>query len=421
VAREHASSPGSSSLDVLPYLLDALDAASRAAGGDARSEAERHVLEGEAHGWMGETERAADAFGRADLVALEPAEARRVRELLAHTLYGLGRFAESAAAYEAAGSARGAATAWTAAREGEKALAAYAPLLRGAPGDAALLDEVVRAARYAGVEARLAALLAEADGAALDGPGRAAWLRARGRLAEALGEPAAAEEHLRRAAEADPADVDALLDLGRVRLLVAPPPGERPADRAVAAWLEALRRRPDDARVASLLWEQAGADYRNAWRSPEALQRTLRVQRAIVDHAPEDGEGAALLGLAWANLGNTLRIAGDHEGARAAYDRARALEPTDPLVPSDRGLSLSALGDEAGALADFEEAIRLDPGFEPARQNAARVLWRMGRDAEALAHLSAAARAARADGYNHQKKQLKMDRAWRTTHVPRWR
>jgi Flp pilus assembly protein TadD len=38
------------------------------------------------------------------------------------------------------------------------------------------------------------------------------------------------------------------------------------------------------------------------------------------------------LGSAWINLGNALAQKGDYHGARAAYQKAQAVDPTDPRV-----------------------------------------------------------------------------------------
>ncbi|MFV1959078.1 MAG: tetratricopeptide repeat protein, partial [Planctomycetota bacterium] len=212
--------------------------------------------------------------------------------------------------------------------------------------------------------------------------------------------------------DAGRADAEAgtpLLALGRVILSAAPPGDEDARDEAVHAWLEALGRQPRDARVQALLWDQAGRDYGRAWRSDRALGRSLRIQEALVEASPDDV-------LAWANLGNTRRVAGHLEAALQAYDAARRLDPGDAAVASDRGLVLSALGRKDEALAAFEDAAQLDPAYTAARQNAARLLWLRGKDDEAAHHLAAALRQVRSMGEGPGLYRFLLDRTWRTRH-----
>ncbi|MHC5009721.1 MAG: hypothetical protein ACYTG6_02095 [Planctomycetota bacterium] len=413
IARENMQSLQASSVQVLPYLLDALDAA-RAAGDDVDVQARRRHLEAESRYWMGDLDLAAAAWEATAFDDLPEGEARRARELWGHALYGLGRHAEAAAAFRAAGNQRAEASAWSAAGDGEKAIGAYAPLLRAMPGDRTLLDEAFRAARFAGAEETLAKLLAGLDTNDLEGADRAVLLVTRARVAAAMGEVRAALNLLEVAATADPASAEPLMLWGSLRLdAPASEPGD-PMDEAVDAWIRALERDPTHAQAASALWITAGNDYGSAWRSPDALARSLRAQRAIVEHVPRGNPDWEGLGLAWSNLGNTLRIAGLLEEALEAYDRAVEAEPYDPTIRSDRGLVLSALGRDDDALAAFEAAIDLDAAFEPARQNAARAHWRAARDAEAEAHLAAALESARATGRGAMRYRFLIDRVART-------
>jgi tetratricopeptide (TPR) repeat protein len=58
---------------------------------------------------------------------------------------------------------------------------------------------------------------------------------------------------------------------------------------------------------------------------------------------------------------NRLRIAGELEAAREAYDRAILAEPAEPKAYLGRGLVSLLMDDTAGALADFQQVVRLDP------------------------------------------------------------
>ncbi len=405
VARSHMSGGGAASVQVLPYLLDALDAAALAGDGEETRDEKRAVM-GEARYWMGELEEAAELLATVDQAALDPMRAQRTAELLAHALYASGRFEDAARAFESAGNVRGAASAWSAARRGDETVKAYEVLLRSGAADARLLHEALTAARYADAEAELAQVLASLD---VDESTRAAWLAVRGQLAAAVGEYEAAVGLLESAAEADPSSPDALYALGQVVLAAPGDDADVKADRAAAAWLAALGRAPGDERVLAALWDQSGRDYAMAWRSPPALARSIRMQRAIVEAHPDDG-------LAWGNLGNTLRVAGRLEDALAAYDRSKALEASDPVIASDRGLVLSALGRKDAALEAFLAAAALDPDHDAAWQNAARLYWRMGRDDEASRALAEGLRCLRSAGRSAGRYRFLLDRAWRTSH-----
>ena len=274
-----------------------------------------------------------------------------------------------------------------------------------APGlDGALIEEAVAAARYAGAQAELAGVLATLD---VPDDLRAVWLTARGRLAAALGEHDDALAFLEAAADADPASAAPLYELGQVLLAGPGDDAQTKADAAAGVWLEALQRAPNDERVLAVLWDQAGRDYATAWRSPRALARSIRLQQGIVEAQPDDG-------LAWGNLGNTLRVAGRLEEALAAYDRAHALEGSDPVLASDRGLVLSALGRKDEALDAFLAAAALDPEYDAAWQNAARLQWRAGRDDEAAASLGKGLWSMRRAGKGAGRYRFLLERTWRT-------
>jgi len=402
IARANAAAGQSRWIEVVPYLEDTIAEAEQAEG-DGVVAVRRQALVGEARYLMGEPEAAVAAWSGIDLSPLGAQEAARLEDLDARALYDLGRFDESAAAFERAGNVRGAASALAAARKGPEAVAAYAKLLAADPTDETLLEEAVAAARYASAEAELAGALSDLE---VDETARAPILVARAQLAEASGAMDAAERLAVAATEADPAAARPWRELGRIRLLTAGGDDDR-LDEAIGALLESLRRAPADDGLVRLLWDVAGRDYTLLWRSSRAAARTLRVQQALVDASPEDE-------LALANLGNTLRLMGRADEAVEAYDRAVALAPYDPAILSDRGLALSGRGDAKAALAAFEAAVEADPDFDAARQNAARQHWLAGRDDEAAAHLGEAERRTRAVGGNWMRYRFLLDRVYRT-------
>jgi tetratricopeptide (TPR) repeat protein len=406
LARRNAASGTGRWIEIVPYLQDAVTEAAEGAA-EERLRGRRLAVVGEARRLLGEPEAAAEAFGGLHAGDLPEAEAARVADLHARVLYDLGRFEEAARAFDRAGNARGVASAWAAARNGPEAVAVYARLLRDAPGDPALLQEAVAAARYAGAEAELAGALSDLD---VEGTARAPVLVARALLAESGGAPEAAERLARTATEADPALARAWYELGRLRLVSAGGSDDR-LDAAIDALVEALARAPFDEALVRLLWDVAGRDYALLWRSPRAGARSVEVQRALVEATPEDE-------LAWANLGNTLRVTGRLEEAVEAYDRALALEDGDPAILSDRGLALSALGRHEAAQEAFQAAVRVDPDFDAAHQNAARQHWLAGRDDDAARHLAEAERRTRAAGGNWLRYRFLLDRVYRTGRRP---
>lgn len=402
IGRTKAASPWARWIEVGPYLEDAEAQASRAEGDEA-TQGRRRAVVGEARYWLGKMEPAVAAWDGIQEGDLPPLEARRIADLKARALYDLGRYDEAVVAFEGAGNLRGTACALAAARRGPETIRAYGRLLATSPGDEDLLAEALTAARYTGAEIELAGVLADLE---VEGNARAAVLVTRGLLAEATGAFDAARRLLSAAAEADPEAARPRHELGRLGLRQAG--GDHDAlDAAVGELLQALVRDPEDANLVALLWDLAGQDYAAAWRSERALARTLRIQTALTVAAPDDG-------LTWANLGNTLRVAGRLEEALGAYDRALEAEPGDAAIVSDRGLVLSGMGRFAEALRSFEEATQLDPDLVAARQNAARRHWRAGQGPEALAQLAEAEVRTRFIGGDWMRYRFLLDRVYRT-------
>jgi tetratricopeptide (TPR) repeat protein len=398
VARENLESGGATAARVVPYLDDALASAGRAVEEGFRARRTRVV--GEAHYWRGDLEEAVRILGAPGAEPAIDAASRRSLEILAHALYRLSRWSESADAFRRAGNLRGEASAWAAAREGGKAAEIHRRLLEQNPGDAALLAEAVQAARFTGAQRALADALATIPAS---GPVLARFTHARGVLLRDLGDPSA-EALFADAAAADPAWSAPLVEGARGLLLAGS------GDGAADALIEAMHRDPSDSAARDLAWYQAGRDYTagtSGGASPAILARAVRLLEALVASDPEDP-------LAWANLGNARRLAGDAEGAVEAYDRARELASSDASVLSDRGLALVSAGRDGEALAAFEEAAAADRSATAPRQNAARILWRAGGHDRAEGHLEAAAKAAHAEGGNAMSYRFLFDRSWRT-------
>ncbi|KAF9229619.1 TPR-like protein [Gyrodon lividus] len=61
--------------------------------------------------------------------------------------------------------------------------------------------------------------------------------------------------------------------------------------------------------------------------------------------------------------GNTHMSAKKHSLAIDSYDKAIALDPTNPVYFSNRAAAYSSKGDHASAVLDAEKAIEVDPSF----------------------------------------------------------
>jgi tetratricopeptide (TPR) repeat protein len=95
------------------------------------------------------------------------------------------------------------------------------------------------------------------------------------------------------------------------------------------------------------------------------------------------------------NLGRLLHEAGELAGAEARYRRALASAGQEAVAAFNLGVLLEDRGKDAAALEAYGRALRSDPSLADAHLNASRVLERMGRRAEALRHLGAFRRLSR--------------------------
>jgi tetratricopeptide (TPR) repeat protein len=402
-AEERMKAGPALSIDVVPFLKDAL-AALDAAGDAADVAAPRAFLRGKAH-WLLDDPAAARTALASPLLATD----RRSADLRARIAYAAGDFASAAAEFEKSGNPHAAATAWYAAKDG-RAVDAYVALLRANPGDEALLEEALGAARTTKRAGDLERALASIEPAASV---RAAWLVARGRLADADGRPDDALARFREAAAADPEDPRPLVRQADLRWSRSP---DDPVavEEAVRALLDALTKAPDDRNARWVLEAIAAREAGGAaalWPDRTRLDRAIAVYEALVKADPGDAD-------AFANLGNARRLAGEPEAAIAAYDRGVEANPHNPLVWNDRGLALLAAGRDDDALASFEKAASVDPSAISPRQNAARLLWLRGDYAAASRHLLAATRTARATTGSPMLYRFLLDRVERARARP---
>lgn len=136
---------------------------------------------------------------------------------------------------------------------------------------------------------------------------------------------------------------------------------EHPRALLLAADL-ALDREEGDEAMALLEQLDAVAPESGPVHNRIGLAHELRGELAEAEDAYRHATTLDRLGHdPWINLGRVLRVAGDHEGARAAFDGAVERAPSDPDALLGRGLTRAATGELAMAVEDFRRAAELAP------------------------------------------------------------
>jgi tetratricopeptide (TPR) repeat protein len=107
----------------------------------------------------------------------------------------------------------------------------------------------------------------------------------------------------------------------------------------------------------------------------DAYRRALALDPTLVD--------------ACVNLGRILHEAGDAREAVRLYEQALERSPEDPIVHFNLALALEDVDAVDAALAHYQRALALDPDFADAHYNLAGLCELAGRKAEALRHYHA--------------------------------
>jgi tetratricopeptide (TPR) repeat protein len=123
---------------------------------------------------------------------------------------------------------------------------------------------------------------------------------------------------------------------------------------------------------------------------------TLAVKELRAAVAQDDAFGPG-----HAELGRTLLLAGDPDGALVSLRRASALLPDDAEVHSALGGALLAVGKKDESLAPLQRAAALDPGRAERHGNLGTVLLLMGRVADAVKEYELQVRIAGNDARAH--------------------
>ena len=105
-----------------------------------------------------------------------------------------------------------------------------------------------------------------------------------------------------------------------------------------------------------------------------------------------DSESLNNVAIAYNNRGNALRALNRFDEAKADYDNAILLAPSDPFPYRNRGVTYGLLGDYAAALADFDRAIVLAPKYASAYLGRAFALEQLGNRQAAAADFAKAAK-----------------------------
>jgi serine/threonine protein kinase/Flp pilus assembly protein TadD len=139
---------------------------------------------------------------------------------------------------------------------------------------------------------------------------------------------------------------------------------KKDVDEAVAAYLEAIRLKPDDTLPQDNLG-QALKELGNL--NKEDLDGMIATRREAIRRKPDDAVAHTALGIA-------LRSKGDRDGAITAFREAVRLQPGNVAGHRNLGNTLQEKGDLDGALAAFREAVRLRPDSASAQIDLSAIL-----------------------------------------------
>ena len=138
------------------------------------------------------------------------------------------------------------------------------------------------------------------------------------------------------------------------------------AGRAVRDWARVEPDRPAPHRTAARIYEDMGA-------------LSMAIDSAVreTERAPSDGG-------AWERLGRLRLRAFDREGARAALEQARSIEPSEQGL-LDLALVCNLMGDTGAEVSACEQATKLAPESAAAWSRLAHALARTDRASECIA------------------------------------
>jgi len=186
----------------------------------------------------------------------------------------------------------------------------------------------------------------------------------RGLALAALGQIDEAAAHYERALALKADYVEALSNLGNLRLM------QGRGEEAIGLHKRALAHNPDYAEGQMNL----GNALREQGKPGEAVTRYERAIALRPDYAE-----------ALSNLGNALHDLGKHAAARASYERALALRPDFAEARTNLGNVLHEMGELDAAIEALERASALRPDYAEAQNGLGLVLDKKGDYAKAIA------------------------------------
>lgn len=189
-------------------------------------------------------------------------------------------------------------------------------------------------------QGRAEAAAAQARGLVQSFPRSATLQTILGMASATVGDLAGAEAGFRSAATLNPADADALSNLGNTLQRQG-----RTAE-AIESHRKALEIRPD--------FPEASNNLGNALRQDGEPEAAAEAYRRAFARRPDYIDARI-------NLSNALKDMGDVEGAEACLRRALELRPDHVALLKNLGLALADLGRFAEAEAAYRHALALDP------------------------------------------------------------
>jgi tetratricopeptide (TPR) repeat protein len=181
---------------------------------------------------------------------------------------------------------------------------------------------------------------------------------------EARGQPYAAIEHFRRAAEAEPTFAEAHNNIGVVLLDTGYPA------QAIPEFRQAVKINP--------VYPAAHFNLGNALKQAGILPEAIDEYRAALKLSPADPE-------VHNNLADALLQSGQVPAAYDEYAAALKCDPNYAQALYNWGVALLKSGDVATAIGHFEQAVSLDPNYVEAHFNLGAALYQTGHTPEAIA------------------------------------
>lgn len=145
----------------------------------------------------------------------------------------------------------------------------------------------------------------------------------------------------------------------------------------ITLWRATVTNNPD----AVMAWLNLGDSCSRAKRFPESIA----AYREALRRRPTDADGHN-------DLGCVLTLVGDADRAIESLRRAIALKPAMAPAHNNLGNAYRAAGRRADALASYAEAIRLQPDYADAHNNLGAEFAEARRHGEAIAHFETALR-----------------------------